>query len=303
MISFWLRKFFKTLLYFFVVSQVLYWVWSFLPGDFVDVALKDSASFEEKTLWKNEFGLSGDTLTRWKNFEYNFYFEKGGRSWSFNRPVFSVILERIPGSLFLALWSSLVSLTSVILLSLYASDKDRLSRRLKQASAFLLGFPIIVIGPFFILIFSVYFIKLAILSSSIVFPPLLAVLLLSWTQFLVAFPLFLETVRSLWKQPFVIGLRSRGISLFDIKYKHLFKNLIPLLATQMAVWFSSVISGVLILEVLFEIPGMGKLFQEALLSRDLPLVHALVLTFSGIYIFCFNIAEVVSNKFYPGRSL
>lgn len=302
MISFWLRKFFKTLLYFFLVSQALYCVWSFLPGDFVDVALKDSATFEEKNLWKNEFGLSGDTLTRWKNFEYNFFFEKGGRSWSFNKPVFSVILDRIPGSFFLALWSSLISLSSVMLLSLYASDKDGLSRRLKQASAFLLGFPIIVIGPFLIIIFSVYFIKLPILSNSIFFPPLLAVFLLSWTQFLVAFPLFLETVRSLWRQPFILGLRSRGLSLFDIKFKHLFKNLIPILATQMAVWFSSVISGVLILEVLFEIPGMGKLFQEALLSRDLPLVHALVLTFSGVYIFCFNIAEAVSNKFYPGRS-
>jgi ABC-type dipeptide/oligopeptide/nickel transport system permease component len=299
MISSWLSKALKGFLYFFFLSQVLFGLWSFLPSDHVDITFKDGASLEEKNALRDDLGLSGTFGERWLGFQKEIYSGTWGHSLAYKRSVLGLIGERLPFSFFLALWSVLLSTALSLILTLGFADRPRARKRLSHLGIFLMGFPLIVVAPLALYLFSAKFAFFGILSESFWQPPLLAVLLLAYAQVLVSLRLFLDAAGKIIEQPFFLALRAKGLSRFKIHFVHLFKNLVPVLGLQMAQLSASVLTGSLVIEILFEIPGLGLLFQEALLARDFPLVHGLVMVFASIYIVAFLVSEYFTERFFP----
>ncbi len=89
------------------------------------------------------------------------------------------------------------------------------------------------------------------------------------------------------RQDYIRTARAKGLSEFTVVYKHAFRNALIIMITLFAGILPSLVAGSILIEYIFNIPGMGALSMMALSSRDIPLMMALFsfggfLTLSGI---------------------
>ena len=82
-------------------------------------------------------------------------------------------------------------------------------------------------------------------------------------------------------QDYVRTAKAKGLSQKVVLWKHAFRNSLLPIITLFANIFPLAISGSIVLEIIFSIPGMGKLAYEAILRRNYPIVFSVVM-FSGI---------------------
>lgn len=92
---------------------------------------------------------------------------------------------------------------------------------------------------------------------------------------------------------------AKGVSKKDILGKHSFKNVLPPVINIIAMGFPMVFTGTVVIEVAFELKGLGQLFHEALLNLDYPIIVALIFVF-GVCVVIFNIiADIVLSMLDP----
>jgi peptide/nickel transport system permease protein len=98
------------------------------------------------------------------------------------------------------------------------------------------------------------------------------------------------------QQTFIINLRASGVSEKVILRKHVMPNALRPLISVAGVELGLLMSGALITEVIFSLPGMGRLAIESVLSRDYPLVIACVFTAGAVIILANFLADIVKLK-------
>ena len=92
-------------------------------------------------------------------------------------------------------------------------------------------------------------------------------------------------VESMLRKRFVLVLRAKGVANRRILWVHVFTNVLPPFLSLLVLTWISFISGSVLLEALFDIPGTGALLLEALRARDLPLIFSLVVFLSTLHFF------------------
>ncbi|MEN3387236.1 ABC transporter permease [Brucella melitensis] len=217
-----------------------------------------------------------------------------GWSVSFNRPIFDVISERLPNTLLLmgaatALSFAVGSFLGVVAGARPGSFRDRF---LSVASLVLYAVPGFWLALVLVILFSI---KLRWLPSSgietiasgkhglarasdiarhLILPAVsLAVIYLA---------LYLRVMRAamadIWRMDFVRALRARGISRPRIVLFHVARNALLPLVTVLGVQAASMLGGSVVIESVFAVPGLGRLAQEAVASRDTPLLLGVIIT-------------------------
>ena len=81
--------------------------------------------------------------------------------------------------------------------------------------------------------------------------------------------------------------------------KHALRNAAVPILTVIGIGVASLISGVVVTETVFNLPGLGRLVVEAVLARDYPVIQGLILLFSFIYIFINLTVDVLYSVFDP----
>ncbi|SUA86757.1 Glutathione transport system permease protein gsiC [Brucella intermedia] len=226
-----------------------------------------------------------------------------GWSVSFNRPILDVILERLPNTLLLmgaatALSFAVGSLLGIVAGARPGSFRDRL---LSVASLVLYAIPGFWLALVLVILFSI---RLRWLPSSgietiasgkqglaragdiavhLVLPVVsLAVIYLA---------LYLRVMRAamadIWRMDFVRALRARGISHSRIVLRHVVRNALLPLVTVLGLQAASMLGGSVVIESVFAVPGLGRLAQEAVASRDTPLLLGVILV-SAIMVIVVN---------------
>ncbi|KAB2730388.1 ABC transporter permease [Brucella intermedia] len=226
-----------------------------------------------------------------------------GWSVSFNRPILDVILERLPNTLLLMGAATALSFAAGSLLGIVAgarpgSFRDRL---LSVASLVLYAIPGFWLALVLVILFSI---RLRWLPSSgietiasgkqglaragdiavhLVLPVVsLAVIYLA---------LYLRVMRAamadIWRMDFLRALRARGISHSRIVLRHVVRNALLPLVTVLGLQAASMLGGSVVIESVFAVPGLGRLAQEAVASRDTPLLLGVILV-SAIMVIVVN---------------
>lgn len=94
-------------------------------------------------------------------------------------------------------------------------------------------------------------------------------------------------------QDYIVTARAKGLSESTVTYKHALRNaLIPLL-TLMGLQFARALSGVILTETVFNIPGMGRLLYESVLDRDYPIIQGLILTVTTLVAIILVIVDIL----------
>jgi peptide/nickel transport system permease protein len=108
-----------------------------------------------------------------------------------------------------------------------------------------------------------------------------------------------QSVLHEYSQPYISSLRALGISEKTILRKHIIRNALFPMITMMGNAFPAIISGSLIIEVIFSIPGMGRLMFNSLMARDWPVVFPILMLGATVTIISYTLTDIVYKWLDP----
>jgi len=108
-----------------------------------------------------------------------------------------------------------------------------------------------------------------------------------------------QSVLHEYAQPYISALRTLGISEKTILRKHIIRNALFPLVTMMGNALPAILSGFLIIEVIFSIPGMGRLMYTSLMARDWPVAFPILILVAGITILVYTLNDIVYKWLDP----
>ena len=285
------KRLLQGLLTLLLASLLSFLIIQLAPGDFLDAARLDPTispeTIKETTI---QFALDKpwDVQYRYWLFQvitrFNF-----GPSWGYHRSVSSLLLERIPATLLLAISSILITWAIAIPLGVISAVKQStlLDKVLRVLSYFGQGFPSFItalvllivaqnISPFLPVgdMTSIDYAEFSTIGKigDILWHMILPTLALSITSFPGLQRLTRGQLLDVMRQDYIQTARAKGLPENKVIYVHALRNAINPLITLLGFEFSSLLSGAFIAEFFFNWPGLGRLILQAVIAQDLFLV-------------------------------
>ena len=100
-------------------------------------------------------------------------------------------------------------------------------------------------------------------------------------------------------QDYIRTARAKGLSVRRVLVRHALKNAAVPIVTVIGISFALLISGVVVTETVFNIPGLGRLTVDAILRRDYPVIQGVILVFSATYVIVNLLVDLSYRLFDP----
>ena len=107
------------------------------------------------------------------------------------------------------------------------------------------------------------------------------------------------TVTDILRQNYITTARAKGLSRHTVNYRHALRNGMIPTVTVLALQFGTLLGGSVVVESVFAWPGLGFLMVQAIGSRDLPLVRAIVLVISLFFVVINLVVDVLYTYLDP----
>ena len=301
MTNYFLKRLFQSVLVMLIVAFVSFSLFNFV-GDPVHNMVGQEASTEKREEIREKLGLNDPIYTQFFRFVGNASKAEFGLSYQLRRPVSDLITERLPATLELVFVSALIAILVGVLLGVYTgiNREGYLSNSILIISLFGVSLPTFVIGILFIYLFSVI---LGILPSFgrgeviqfgfwstgfLTLSGLKAIILPSVTLSLFQMTYIIRLVRAemmeILQTDYIKFAKARGINQNVINYSHALKNgLIPVI-TITGINVGTLIAFSIITETVFQWPGMGLLFINAVQFVDIPIMSAYLIMVAFIFV-------------------
>lgn len=281
----------------FIVSLLIFFIIRLVPGDPARVMLGDSAPEEKVMALQEELGLNEPVYK-----QYFVWITKAlegdlGNSIIQRRPVVDVIGDRVECNLILGILSSIIIIIISIPVGIISAVKANTwtDQIVSSIAMFFAAVPTFWLGLTLMLLFAVAlpFFPSSGFTSVIGTGDISNIRYLILPAITVGIPntaLVIRMIRSgmldLMKEDYVRTARSKGLSNGEINIKHVFRNSLISVVSSFGFIFAALISGSVITENVFALPGLGKLLTDSILLRDYPTVQGvallLALVFMGI---------------------
>ncbi|MGB3179371.1 MAG: ABC transporter permease [Albidovulum sp.] len=296
------------LLTLFAISLIIFSATEMLPGDLAKAVLGQAATEETLAAFRRELGLDLPAHTRYINWLAGAVQGDFGTSLANKRPIAEMISARLGNTLFLALYAAAIAVPlSLILGILAALFRNSIFDRSANAVALTaISFPEFFVA--YILIFvlaqSGLFPSLARLDADASFgDKLYRTFLPALTMTLVVTAHMMRMTRAaiinLLASPYIEMARLKGIKPMRVIISHALPNALAPIITVIALNLAYLITGVVVVEVVFVYPGLGQLMVDSVSKRDIPVVQAVALIFAAAYILLNLTADVLSTLSNP----
>lgn len=272
------------------VAILVFTLMTFCPGNPAEIILGSTATEEALAAKTQELGLNDPFLVRLGNYLVDVFIKRDlGASWATNVSIMTSIGERLPRTLTLTLVTLFLAFGLGIPLGIMAATHQNQWQDSVSMIIALIGvaIPNFWLALMFILLFSV---RLGWLPSMGINDGLKSYILPAATAMMGAFATCARQTRSsmleVIRSDYITTARSKGVPEREVIYKHALKNgLIPII-TMFGSTFGHMLGGMMIIETVFAIPGMGTYIITAVNNRDYPVVQGgtifLAITFSLI---------------------
>ena len=287
-----------------LVSTVVFAITSLLPGDAAEQALGQGATPETVAALRVELGLDRPGYVRYAEWLGGLATGDPGRSLASGMSVSALIGERLPKSLMLAGLAALVATPIALAIGILAALKSgsRLDRMLNIATLSMVAIPEFLVATLSVLIFAVQLRWLPALSavpSELDLLGLLRAYALPVTA--LAFVVIAQMARmtraaiiAQLGQPYVEMAALKGVSRGRIVLRHALPNAAGPIANAVALSLSYLLGGAIIVETIFNYPGLASLMVDAVANRDMPLLQACAMIFCCGYLLLVLVADVVA---------
>lgn len=291
-ISYMLRRLTQAIPVLIAVTLIAFSIIHLVPGDPARLMLGTRATDEAVAILRERLGLDEPLLKQYVNFLVDATRLDFGESLFLRTPIGPLIAARSKNSASLLIYSVVISLIIAVPLAILAAVKrnglpDHLVRMFTTLT---FAMPAFWTALLLVLFFSLrlklfptsglgegavrYWISLTLPSITIGFY-LAPVLLRSLRASLV------ETLSA----EFVEAARARGLSEGRVLFRHVLRNSLIAMITVLGVNVGFLISGAVVIETVFSIPGLGSLMVDSLIARDYPVIVALTLVFGVAVLF------------------
>ena len=309
MVNYFFIRLLQSVLVMIVVAFVSFSLFNYV-GDPVHNMVGQEASTEKREEIREKLGLNDPVHTQFIRFIGNAVKGEFGLSYQLRRPVSDLIAERLPATLELVFISALIAIVSGVVLGVYTGiNRDGfLSNIILILSLFGVSLPTFVIGILFIYLFSVI---LGILPSFgrgevvdlgfwntgfLTLSGIKAIILPSITLSLFQMTYIIRLVRAemmeILQTDYIKFARARGIEKNTINFKHALKNgLIPVI-TITGINIGTLVAFSIITETVFQWPGMGFLFINAVHFVDIPIMSAYLIMVAFIFVMINFIVDI-----------
>ena len=285
-----------------IVSIVVFGITNLLPGDAAQESLGQAATPEAVAALRVQFGLDQPAPQRYAHWLIQMLKGDAGVSLVNGQAISALIGDRLPSSLVLAGATAVVSVPLALSLGILSAmfRGSRFDRGMNMLAVSLVSVPEFLIATLAVLLFAVKLRWLSALSHTADIETL--------GQFLRAYamPVFTlccvivaqmarmtrAAVIDQLRSPYVEMARLKGARPVRIVLTHALPNAIGPIANAVALSLSYLLGGVLIVESIFNYPGIANLMIDAVTTRDIPLVQACAMIFCGAYLLLVMLADI-----------
>lgn len=287
------------------------------PGDAVDayvVSTGGDAGMIEAL--RQRWGLDQSPMTRLATYLWALSHLDLGHSVTFSRPILDVILERLPNTLLLmgsatALSFGLGSALGIVAGARPGSFRDRFlsigSLALYAVPGFWLGLVLTVVFSVQLRWFPISGIETIASGKTGLDRALdigrhlvLPVAALGFIYLALYLRMMRAGMAEAWRQDFVLAAKARGIARRRIVIRHVARNALLPLVTMLGLQSAQMLGGSVVIETVFSVPGLGRLAQEAVASRDTPLLLGIILV-SAVLVILINLIVDILYAFLDPR--
>ncbi len=301
MIAFVLRRIVQGMVVMLVVGLIAFSLFNFV-GDPVSLMLPPEATQADRDQMRGALGLDKPFYVQFATFIGNALHGNFGISLRLGRPVSTLLVERMPATLELAMTAALIGLFIGIPVGVYTALKrdSWISRALLTTSLVGVSLPNFLIGIFLILIFAVWLgwlpsfgrgdtVRIGLWTTGLLTKSgLKALILPAITLGFFPVTLIMRLVRAemleVLRTDYIKFARARGLSDNAVNFGHALKNTLVPVITITGLQLGGIIAFAIITETVFQWPGMGLLFVQAVQFADVPVMAAYLCLIGLIFV-------------------
>ena len=292
-----------------VVSMVVFSAIELLPGDACQAFLGQMAQGKRLENCRAEHNLNAPAYTRYKDWAVGLASGDLGTSIKRSKPLEEIIGPRFRNTVILGLTAALVGIPLAIVLgALAALYRDRRADLwISSIAIFCMTVPEFITGTLLISFFSVWLGWLPgiviMRADASVLEVLSKIVLPVMTLTFVMVAHIMRMVRTsmidVLASDFVMMSQLKGVSRMRQVVMHALPNALLPTINLIALNIAWLMGGVLVVEVVFNYPGIGRLSVNAISDRDFPLVQAIALLMAGLYVALNLIADLLALLLNP----
>lgn len=296
-----------------VIGVVMLFVFLLLyltPGDPAALIAGDSAASADIARVREKLGLDQPLPARFANWLIALLHGDLGRSVFSNAPVTQLIGQRIEPTLSLALCTLILAIAVAIPAGVVAARHAgrAVDRAIMGLSVLGFSVPAFVLAYLLVALFSIQLNWLPVQGFRSIRegpgPFLRHIALPSMALGLIYIALIARMTRAsmleVLSQDYIRTASAKGLAARQILVRHALKNAGVPIVTVIGIGMGLLLSGVVVTETVFAIPGLGRLTVDAILHRDYPVIQGLLLLFSGVYVLI-NLLVDISYVFFDPR--
>jgi peptide/nickel transport system permease protein len=316
MLAFAIRRLLEALVVLLIVALIAFTLFRYV-GDPVSQMVGQDATVEDRETIRQELGLNDPVLVQFARFVGNAARFDFGISYQVKQPVVRLIAERLPATIELAFVAALFAIALGIPMGVYTGihRNSWLSKVFLSVSLVGISMPTFLIGILLIYVFSVWlnilpsfgrgevvdlgFWRTGLLTVS----GLKALILPSITLGLFQMTLVTRLVRAemleVLRTDYIKFARARGLPERAINFGHALRNTLVPVVTVIGLQLGSIIAFAIITETVFQWPGMGLMFIQAVQTADIPVMAAYLLLVALFFIVINFIVDLVYVRIDP----
>lgn len=300
----------QSLLVMAVVSAISFSLFNFV-GDPVNNMVGQDATREQRIEIRQQLGLDDPILTQYTRFMGNILSGDFGLSYRIKRPVDELILERLPATLELVFVSAIIALAAGITLGVYTGirRKSWISRVILSTSLIGVSLPTFIIGIALIYVFAVHlrwlpssgrsgtvdlgWWKTSLLTSDGWRAIVLPAITLSLFQLTLILRLVRAEMMEVMRTDFIKFARARGLSERAVNFRHALRNTLVPVITIIGLNIGGLIAFSVITETVFQWPGTGLMFIQAVDFVDVPIMAAYLVFVALLFVLINLIVDIL----------
>lgn len=276
-----------------------------VPGDPVVAMLGDTAAPADLAGMRHQLGLDRPVLAQYASFLAGLARGDLGESISYRQPVARLIAERYPATLELAAAGLLVAILIAFPLGFIAGAKPGGAGDIGAMGFAILGIsvPHIYLGPLLMIVFSLDLRWLPLTGRGGIAHLVLPAVTLGTALAAIVARMLRQSLIAVSSSDYMRTAIGKGLSRRAALLRHGLRNALTSVVTLLGLQLGGLLTGALIVEMIFSWPGLGRMLISAINARDYPLVEGCVLTFALTYVVVNMATDAVYAMVDPRVSL
>ncbi|GAK56494.1 dipeptide transport system permease protein dppB [Candidatus Vecturithrix granuli] len=284
------------------ITAILFVMLNVIPGDPVALMMKEHVSEDVIARVRAQMHLDDPAIVRYFRFVVGAIQGDFGISYKLKRPVTGLILQAFPNTMILAVSAALFSWIIGIPAGIFSAVKQY-----SWTDNFFMGFSLLGVSmPIFwsaLLMQYIFALKLRWLPVSGFYGwkyVIMPAIVLGWSSAGVIARLTRSSLLEVMRHDYIRTARAKGVKELPVIMGHALKNSLLPVVTIMAIQVASLLSGAVITESVFGIPGVGRIAVNAIQSRDMPLLQGSIL-FATVLVIAGNLVADILYSFLDPR--